>query len=298
MRKFWTKLGYLLKETWLGFKRGSWMNWAAISTVTVLLFLFGLSLQAGWQIDSLLNHFGSQMEIAIYLQPDIEGKDLIDQVKTIPEIETVNLIPKEQAWENLLEDLGVFYREEATEQLDGNPLVDEIKVRVNQIDLVPQIAEQLGQISGVSEVRYFNDALQKLQQIRDGLNWVSITLTGMLSLTAIAVITTTLRLIAIARQQEIQIMQLVGATKRWIYFPFMLQGVSFGLTGAAIAWGFITTLSQSFSNLLLQQSEFFKFLTDGFQLTIEQRLFLPIILLILGSLIGIIGSLFALRRFA
>jgi cell division transport system permease protein len=298
MIKFWTKLGYLFKETWLGVKRGGWMNWAAISTVTVLLFLFGLSLQAGWQIDSLLNHFGSQMEISVYLQPEINGKTIIDQVKKIDQIDQVNLITKDQAWESLLEDLGVFYVEEATEQLDGNPLVDEIKVRVNDVEIVPQIAEQLGQIAGVSEVRYFNDALQKLQLIREGLNWVSVTLTGMLSLTAIAVITTTLRLIAIARQQEIEIMQLVGATKRWIYLPFILQGIGFGLTGAMIAWGFITTLRQSFSNLLLQQSEFFKFLTDGLQLTMEQLLTLPLILLVLGLTIGIVSSLFALRRFA
>jgi cell division transport system permease protein len=43
--QFLTKLDYLLRETLLGLRRGGWMNWAAISTVTVLLFLFGVSLQ-------------------------------------------------------------------------------------------------------------------------------------------------------------------------------------------------------------------------------------------------------------
>ncbi|XPM55916.1 MAG: hypothetical protein EDM05_051395 [Leptolyngbya sp. IPPAS B-1204] len=44
-----TKSDYLLRETLIGLKRGGWMNWAAVSTVTVLLFLFGISLQASWQ---------------------------------------------------------------------------------------------------------------------------------------------------------------------------------------------------------------------------------------------------------
>ena len=39
------------------------MNWAAVSTVTVLLFLFGLSLQVSWQVETLLNQFGSQLEV-------------------------------------------------------------------------------------------------------------------------------------------------------------------------------------------------------------------------------------------
>ena len=41
--RFFTKIDYLLRETFLGLRRGGWMNWAAISTVAVLLFLFGAS---------------------------------------------------------------------------------------------------------------------------------------------------------------------------------------------------------------------------------------------------------------
>ena len=71
MLKLLTKLDYLLKETWLGLQRGSWMNWAAISTVTVLLFLFGMSLQTSWQLETLLNQFGSQLEVSVYLKPNV-----------------------------------------------------------------------------------------------------------------------------------------------------------------------------------------------------------------------------------
>lgn len=58
--RFFTKIDYLLRETFLGLRRGGWMNWAAISTVTVLLFLFGLSVQVSGQVETLLNQFASQ----------------------------------------------------------------------------------------------------------------------------------------------------------------------------------------------------------------------------------------------
>jgi cell division transport system permease protein len=74
MFQFLTKLDYLLRETLLGLRRGGWMNWAAISTVTVLLFLFGMSLQASWKLEGLLSQFGSQVEVSVYLDPGRAGK--------------------------------------------------------------------------------------------------------------------------------------------------------------------------------------------------------------------------------
>ncbi|NES87164.1 MAG: hypothetical protein F6K10_40875 [Moorea sp. SIO2B7] len=180
--------------------------------------------------------------------------------------------------------------------MEGNPLVDELKVSVINAEVVSEVAQNLGQLPGVHEVQYINQALQRLEQIRQGLNWVSITLTIILSLTAIAVIMTTLHLIAIARQREIEIMQLVGATNVWIYLPFMLQGISFGLVGGVFAWTLITLISQTLAGILMKQPDFIGFITEGLQLNLTQMLLLPIIILSLGATVGLTGSLFALRR--
>ncbi len=119
-----------------------------------------------------------------------------------------------------------------------------------------------------------------------------------LTLTAIAVTTTTIRLIAIARRQEIEIMQLVGATRTWIYLPFILQGISFGLLGGALAWSFISLTQQFLNRLLINQPDFIQFLRHGLQLTISQTLLLPLILLGFGATVGLMGSLFAVRKLA
>jgi cell division transport system permease protein len=121
---------------------------------------------------------------------------------------------------------------------------------------------------------------------------------SVLSLTAIAVITTTIRLIVMARRREIEVMQLVGATSVWIYLPFILQGVAFGIAGALIAWGLISGLQEFVSHLLNQQADFIQFLANGLRLSPTQALILPLALLGLGSSVGLVGSLFAVRRFA
>lgn len=296
--KFFTKLDYLLKETSLGLLRSGWMNWAAISTVTVLLFLFGLSLQSSWQLEKLLNQFGSQLEVSVYLDAGARGDAIAPMVHNLPQVAAMQVITKEQAWTKLVKDLGISDIETATQQLGDNPLVDEIKVKALNAQVVPTLATQLAKIPQVNTVQYVDEAVQRIAQLHRGLNWITLTITVILTLTAIAVTTTTIRLIVLARRREIEIMQLVGATSTWIYLPFILQGITFGLVGGAIAWSFISLIQQFLTKLLINQPEFIQFLTNGLQLTTAQTLLLPLILLGFGSTVGLLGSLFAVRRFA
>lgn len=214
-----TKSDYLLRETLLGLRRGGWMNWAAVSTVTVLLFLFGISLQSSWQLEGLLNQFGSQLEISVFLDTGVQADTLRPLVQAMPEVADVKAVSKEQAWSNLVEDLGISDIRGATQQLNGNPLVDELKVKAKDSEQVSTLAEKLAAIQGVDEVQYVDEAVQRIAQLNKGLSWVSIGIISVLTLTAIAVITTTIRLIVMARRREIEVMQLVGATSTWIYLP-------------------------------------------------------------------------------
>ncbi|QLE40825.1 ABC transporter permease [Nostoc sp. C052] len=298
MFKSLTKLDYLLKETFLGLLRGGWMNWAAVSTVTVLLFLFGLSLQTSWQVEKLLYQFGSQLEVSVYLEPDTRMENIEPLIAKMPEVAGIQTISKEEAWTKLVKEMRISDIEGATQQLGENPLVDEIKVKARNSQVVPNLATQLAKLRGVETVQYVDEAVKRIAQLHQGLNWITFTITIILTLTAIAVTTTTIRLIVMARRQEIEIMQLVGATSVWIYLPFILQGIAFGLVGGAIAWSFISVIQQFLGKLLVNQPEFIQVITNRVQLTPGEILLLPLILLSFGAAVGLMGSLFAVRRFA
>ncbi|NJL48858.1 MAG: ABC transporter permease [Leptolyngbyaceae cyanobacterium SM2_5_2] len=298
MLKFITKSDYLLRETLLGLRRGGWMNWAAISTITVLLFLFGISLQSTWQLERLLNQFGSQLEVSAYLQSGFQASDMQPAVAAIPNVVAVTPVTKEEAWAVLVKDLGVSDIEGATEQLKGNPLVDELKVKARDSEAVPEIATQLQQMEGVDEVRYVDEAVTRLAQLNDGLRWASAFVIAILTLTATAVITTTIRLIVLARRREIEVMQLVGATRIWIYLPFILQGAAFGIAGAVVAWALLSGVQKFLMEVASQQADFIQFLAQGLSLTSRQLLLLPAALIGLGTLVGLMGSLLAVRKFS
>jgi cell division transport system permease protein len=298
MFKFFTKFDYLLRETLLGLRRGGWMNWAAISTITVLLFLFGISLQSSWQLERLLNQFGSQLEVSAYLDSGFQASDLQPVVEAFPNVVAVTPVTKEAAWASLVADLGLSDITGATDQLKGNPLVDELKVKAKDSEAVPAIATQLQQLDGVDEVRYVDEAVTRLAQLNNGLKWASLFIITILTLTATAVITTTIRLIVLARRREIEVMQLVGATRVWIYLPFILQGAAFGLAGAIVAWGLLLAIQRFLTELAAQQADFIQFVVEGLRLTPQQLILLPAALLGLGIFVGLMGSLLAVRKFS
>jgi cell division transport system permease protein len=264
----------------------------------VLLFLFGVSLQSTWQLEKLLNQFGSQLEVSAYLETGFQATDLQAAVQKMPQVVGVTAVSKEEAWAALVKDLGVSDIEGATAQLKGNPLVDELKVKARHADAVPAIAEQLEQLERVDEVRYIDEAVVRLAQLNTGLRWASLFVIAVLTLTATAVISTTIRLIVLARRREIEVMQLVGATQIWIYLPFILQGAVFGIAGATLAWGLLMAIQKFIAELAAQQPDFIQFLAQGLALSPQQLILLPAALIGLGTLVGLMGSLLAVRRFS
>lgn len=293
MLQFFSRVYYLWREMWLGLRRGGWMNWAAVSTVTVLLFLFGLGLLTSWQIQGVVNQFGSQLEISVYLQPGVTFERVTGTIAALPSVASLTPIPKQVAWEGLVKELGLADIEGATALLNGNPLVDELRVKAVSPQVVTDLAEQLRRLAGVETVQYGADAIAQLVQINQGISSVSVIILIGLMLSAIAAITTTIRLIVAARSTEIEIMQLVGATRWWITLPFLLQGGVFGLVGGAIAWGFIYGVHRSLLQLLGNQVEFVQFLGQNSQ---GELALLLIIVMGFGLVIGLFGSWLAVRQ--
>ena len=297
LHRFFNKILYLLQETLLGLRRGGWLNWAAVSTLTVLLFLVGISLEMSWGLEATVRSLGTQLEISVYLDVGAQGAELGPQVQQIPQVTGVEVVTKDQAWRELLVEMGIEDQEAMTTQLEDNPLVDALRIRVNQTESLQPVADQVQELPGVDEVFYGDQVVFQLAQMQDTLRLGSLMITGILALTTVAVITTTIRLIVMARRREIEVMQLVGATAAWIYLPFILQGSLFGVMGSMGAWGLVVGSQQVLQDLLsrLIALPFLQIPESsgpfGFGL-------LPLILLGMGLMLGTTSSLIAVRKSA
>ncbi len=285
-----TRADFILKETLTGLRRGGWMNWAAVSTLVILLFLFGFGTRLSWQLQNAVAALGSQLEVSVYLTPEASGKKLLQTAEKVEGVQSVTLQTKKDALSQLQKEMGV--KQDLTKALEGNPLVDSLRVKVSTPEQVNTVAEQLKAIPGVAQTRYGGEAANRLTQIDKTVRWIGLGVTGLLGFTAVAVITTTIRLVVLSRRKEIEVMQLVGAAPIWIYMPFLLEGLTLGLVAAMIAWGGLHYTDQFLAQQIQVNVPFVVL-----EVTEEQANLLPWILVGSGVGLGSLGSLLAVSKY-
>jgi cell division transport system permease protein len=116
----------------------------------------------------------------------------------------------------------------------------------------------------------------------------------LLSITAIFLIANTIKVTILARRREIAIMKLVGATNSFIRWPFFIEGALLGFFGSVIPIiiilvGYWNLLNLDVSNLNLMMIKFKPFNEISYTLTV--------LLLGIGMVIGVWGSLLSVRKF-
>jgi cell division transport system permease protein len=290
VQQVFTRADFILKETLTGLRRGGWMNWAAVSTLVILLFLFGFGTRLSWQLQNAVATLGSQLEVSVYLTPEASGKKLMQKVETLDGVQKVTLQTKKDALSQLQKEMGL--KQDLTQTLEGNPLVDSLRVKVATPEQVTTVAEQLKAVPGVAQTRYGGEAANRLIQIDKTVRWIGLGVTGLLGFTAVAVITTTIRLVVLSRRKEIEVMQLVGAAPIWIYLPFLLEGLTLGLVAAMIAWGGLHYTDQFLAQQIQVNVPFMVL-----EITEEQANLLPWILVGSGVGLGSLGSLLAVSKY-
>jgi len=269
-----------------------------VLTVAVLLFLFGFGFNIATQIDTAFQQLGSRLEITAYLEPNQAPEPIQTQLQQLPHVSQVILVSKDQAWQELLNDLGASDITTAAENqgLLQNPLVDEFKIVAQRGEDVPGLADAVKTIPGVNAVQYLDQALASLQNLSQSAQRVGAIVVMALAVTAVAVIATVMQLLAVVRKPEIEIMELVGATPRWIYLPFLVQGAGLGMMGGLLAWGGIRITEQAILQWLSQQGDLLKLLGQLLADSVLGGLGLLGVLLLLGAVVGLVGSSFIFIR--
>ena len=89
-------------------------------------------------------------------------------------------------------------------------------------------------------------------------------------------------------------MKLVGATNWFIRVPFMLEGFIHGMVGAVIALGLTYSLRNWIASFLPDQTILG---TNQLFVTPQEALYSGLLLLIVGAVVGVLGSAFAVRRY-
>jgi cell division transport system permease protein len=284
------------RESGKNLGRNGWMTFASISAVTVTLLLVGVF----FVIMMNLNHIAGNVEKDVEIRAHIDtaaneqDKQLIGKkIESIPQVATVTYSPKEKELNNLISDLGEngdsfkLFKQ-------NNPLRDVYVVKTKSPKDVIKVAKEIESFNYVQMVKYGQGYVEKLFKVVKIARNIGIVLIIGLLFTAMFLISNTIKITIVARRKEIEIMRLVGATNTFIRWPFFLEGLWLGILGAVVP---IVLIGVSYHYLY----DYMKpRLTIKFVDLLQMNPFIyqiSAILIVLGALIGIWGSVMSVRKF-
>src|SRR5690625_4387899 len=175
-----------------------------------------------------------------------------------------------------------------------NPLNHAYLVRAHEPEDIEGIAAKIEVLPIFEEINYGEDVVDRLFEFNKYARNIGLVLVIGLVLTAIFLISNTIKITIMARSTEIGIMKLVGATNGFIRWPFFIEGMLLGILGSAIPIGLILSGYYYLDTNVREQITFSFFELLPFSPFAWQ---LSFIILVIGTFIGMWGSVMSVRKF-
>jgi len=286
-------MAYFAQETAKSLWRNGMMTIASITTVTVSVFILGLFLTIFLNSRHVASYLEDTVQISVYMK-NSASDDQINitgaEIAALPGVIEVKTVTKEQALERFRDRLGK--NANILSALADNPLPYSFDVHVDMPERIDELIPKIQVMPNVETAKYGKDVVDQLFKFTKVLRFGGIVVILLMSLATLFIIVNTIQLTVYARKTEIEIMKYVGATDWFIRWPFLLEGIVIGLLGACIS-AFILTTLYSMSIGKVQAALAFMPVYNTWPLMI----WIWIVLLLAGSMIGALGSYISLRKF-
>lgn len=260
-------------------------------SITLLLFLVGIIALLYLSSSQINNYVKENISFSVFIKEDAKEVDILKLQKMLdakPYVKSTYYITKDMAAEQMKKDLG----ESFLEMLNENPLPPSIEVKYKADYAVPdsikKIEKEIKAFPIVDEVYYQRDLVYIIYKNLNTISFFVLIISILLLVIAIALINNTIRLLIYSKRFLIKTMQLVGATKSFIRFPYVAKAVYQGLIASFMAIGFISAVVYFLQQQLSEIINFY----DTKLLGITYG-----IILLSGIFISFISSYFAVTRY-
>ena len=287
-------LVYFFAEALTSLWRSRLVNAVSIGTIAVSLFVLGAFLTIANRLEQVVSRWTEKVQVIVYLDDRIEPRvleSLEARLKQDAAVDAAERVSREQAlarFRELFRDLSSL-----PEDLGENPFPASLELNLKPGHQSPAEVQRLAKafegVPGVREIQYDLLWIERLATGVRLVRGVGAFLGGILALAGVFTISNVIRLTIYAREDELDIMRLVGATRAYVKGPFvaegMLQGGLGGVVAALLLWTALGWLSRalSSSDLLARTS-------------LVPPVALAPLLVVGGMAVGLAGSLLSLSR--
>jgi len=282
------------KTAWKNIRRSPYQALAAIliMTLTFLVVSFFTFLVVG--SSKIINYFESKPQVTAFFKNDSKQSDINSLQNTLSatgKIASIKFVSKDDALK--------IYREQNKDDpllldlVTADVLPSSFEISTYKIEDLASVSNALQKSSIVSDVIYQKDVVSTLTSWTGAMRKLGIALVILLSLVSVFIMVTIIGIKISQRKEDIEIMRLIGATSWYIRWPFILEGVFYGIVGALVGW-VISTLS------LLYATPFLESFLKGIPVLPASAGDLAILLgaeIFLAIILGVISSFLAVFRY-
>ena len=238
-----SKIFYLLHEGIRNLWRHKLTAVTAIGSVFFSLLIIGTFIVVHQNSHQLIDYIRSKYKIEVFFEDYVTSDNaqlIVDQIKELDGVQSITLVTKDDA----LKIYQDQFNENLIDILGYNPLPNSAIINIEkhgntEIDVEPLITN-LERIPNIDEVVYEGTLIRRVEYFYNmTIKIISYFAIGLLVITII-IISNTIKLSVYAKQELIQNLKSIGATKRFIRTPFVIEGILEGIIGALLA---ITVLS-------------------------------------------------------
>ncbi len=286
---------YFFQEALTSLWRSRLINALSVGTIAVSLFVLGAFLAVASNLNQVVTRWTQKVQVIFYLEDRIEDRirqSLEDRLKEDPAVAGVVLVSRAEA----LERFRALFRDlrSLPEDLGENPFPASLEVSLrpgHEVSAeVQRLVHAYEKAPGVQEVQYDLLWIERLATGARLVRGVGTFLGGILVLAGVFTISNVIRLTVYARQDELDIMRLVGATQAYVKGPFIVEGMIQGGLGGLLAVGLLGLAFRLVARDLAAASDLLG--RAAISLPSELGLFL-----VLGGMtVGVAGSLVSLGR--
>lgn len=294
----------IIRTAWQGFRRNGWLSFVATFMMMQALLLITLFFSLNVVVNRTIQAVNSRIDVAIFFKEYVPETEILvfqDKINAISQIKSITFISQEQALKNYLttsqEDASLL---EAIGK-DTKFLPASLEIKTNDTNRIEETVAQIitldsNQIISDTTLQKNQTLIDRLRKINRIISAANVGLSIIFVIIALLIIFNTIRITIFTRREEIEIMKLVGATDWYIRWPFIIEGVLYGVVGAV--WAFIFTwlgylvISSNFSQQYLSLGISKLSNHSGLLLFSE----LLVLQLVLGILVGGVSSYLSTKR--
>lgn len=293
-RKF--DAGYFISEGVHSIFTHGFMSFAAVCMIVACLLIMGSFSLLAVNLDNMLGDLESENEMMVYIDDSLteeQARALQPTLEAVENVAQMTFVTGTQA----LEDFKAKQQNtELMSDLPDDTFRDRYRVHVVDIERMAETKAALEQVEGVGKgnVRAAIEIADGFVLVRNIATGVAMILIGILLVISLFIIANTIKLATFYRREEIAIMKMCGATNGFIEWPFVVEGMILGLSGALIAFFAQWGLYQLVAKLAIQGNGLSLVTMLSYSSMAANIL---AVFCAVGAVIGVGGSLLAIRKF-